>query len=187
VAESDEFASHPPVSQVGLSVAMRITSFPIAAAVDGRLACSLSTPSGCSSKSSDGPPRKSATLRPLTGGPGSSPATPSSASPGRSPMTCACPGNAQNHRPAHPGPGPQRISEHPRGHPLPGRCTQTRQARPRAAARVEEPPARTPLRRGENHQTRPHPHRQARTRRLNNKLSLAEVLKPVANADQVLH
>ena len=36
VAELDEFALHPPVPQLGLSVAMRITSLRIAAAVDGR-------------------------------------------------------------------------------------------------------------------------------------------------------
>jgi hypothetical protein len=36
VAELDEFALHTPVPQVRLSVAMRITSLLIAAAVDGR-------------------------------------------------------------------------------------------------------------------------------------------------------
>ena len=35
VAELDEFALHAPVPQAGLSVAMRITSLRIAAAVDG--------------------------------------------------------------------------------------------------------------------------------------------------------
>jgi hypothetical protein len=36
VAEPDQLALHPPVPHAGLSVAMRITSFRIAAAVDGR-------------------------------------------------------------------------------------------------------------------------------------------------------
>ena len=36
MAEPDEFALHAPVPQVGFSVAIRITSFRIAAAVDGR-------------------------------------------------------------------------------------------------------------------------------------------------------
>ncbi len=36
VAEPDELALHPPVPHVGFSVAMRITSFLIATAVDGR-------------------------------------------------------------------------------------------------------------------------------------------------------
>ena len=52
---------------------------------------------------------------PRTGGPGwSSPATPSSASPARWPMTCAVPGNAPPRRAAHPGQRPPRIPEHPR-------------------------------------------------------------------------
>ena len=53
----------------------------------GRRSCAVSTwstLSGCSSRSSGGPSRNSATRRRRTGGPGSSsPATPSSASPGR--------------------------------------------------------------------------------------------------------
>ena len=36
MAEPDEFALHPPVPHAGLSVAMRITSFRIAATVNGR-------------------------------------------------------------------------------------------------------------------------------------------------------
>jgi len=36
MAEPDQFALHAPVSQVGFSVALRITSFLIAAAVEGR-------------------------------------------------------------------------------------------------------------------------------------------------------
>ena len=63
----------------------------------GRRSCAdsiLSTPSGCSSRSSAGPPRNCATRPPRTGGPGSSsPAMPSSGSPGRWRRTCACPGN----------------------------------------------------------------------------------------------
>ena len=63
----------------------------------GRRSCAdsiLSTPSGCSSRSLAGPPRNSVTRPPRTGGPGSSsPAMPSSGSPGRWRRTCACPGN----------------------------------------------------------------------------------------------
>ncbi len=51
-----------------------------------------------------------------------------------SPMTCAAPGNGPPRRAADPGPGPPRVSEHPRDHALPGRCTKTRQARPRTPA-----------------------------------------------------
>ena len=36
MAELDELALHPPMPHVGLSDAMRITTFLIAAAVDGR-------------------------------------------------------------------------------------------------------------------------------------------------------
>jgi len=59
-----------------------------------------------------------------------------------SPPTCACPGNGPPARAAHPRPGPPGVWKHPRGPALPSRCTETRQARPRAAARIEEPPAR---------------------------------------------
>jgi hypothetical protein len=53
----------------------------------------------CSSRPSAGPPRKSATRRPPTGGPGwSSQPAPSSASPARSPPACAVPGNGPAHR-----------------------------------------------------------------------------------------
>src|SRR5260370_28497965 len=72
--------------------------------------------------------------------------------------------------PAHPGPGPPRVPEHPReGRPA-GRGTETRQARPRTATRIEEPPSRTPPRRGENDHERTDTQGQARTRRLNDKL-----------------
>jgi hypothetical protein len=64
-----------------------------------------STPSACSSRSSAGPPPRSATHTPRTGGPGSSSrSTPSSASPGHSPATCACPGNAPPHQGGSPRP-----------------------------------------------------------------------------------
>ena len=53
---------------------------------------------------------------------------------------------------------------------LPGRCAKTRQARLRTAPRVEEPPSRTPLRRGENHQKGTHAQGTPRTHRLKNKL-----------------
>ena len=64
------------------------------------------TPSACSSRSSAGPPRKSAP-RPLrTAGPGSSSSvTPSCGSPGRSPPTCACPGNGPPRQAGSPPPG----------------------------------------------------------------------------------
>ena len=52
----------------------------------------------------------------------------------------------------------------------PGRCTETRQARPRPAARIEEPPPGTPPRRGEDHQTRAHRQSRAEAGRLNGKL-----------------
>jgi hypothetical protein len=85
-------------------------------------------PSACSSRSSAGPPQKSATLRLLTGGPGSSSrSTPSSASPGRSPATCACPGN-----------GPPRRGGSPRPASAAGFGTS---ARPSAARPVRQNPA----------------------------------------------
>jgi hypothetical protein len=73
---------------------------------------------------------------------------------------------------AHPGPGPPGIPEHPRDPALPGRCAKTRQTRPGTAAGLKEPPPRTPPRRRKDHQTRTHPQSQARTRRLNDKLSV---------------
>ena len=78
-------------------------------------------------------------------------------------------------RPAPPGrltPARVRrgIQEHPRDHALPGRCTKTRQARPRTATRLEEPPPRTPPRRRENHQKGTHTQGTTRTSRLNDKL-----------------
>src|SRR5208283_2934813 len=45
-----------------------------------------------------------------------------------------------------------------------------RQTRPRAPARVKEPPTRAQLQRREGRQTRAHPQSQARTSRLNDKL-----------------
>jgi len=79
-------------------------------------------------------------------------------------------------RPAPPGrltprPGPPRIPEHPRDHGLPRRCAETRQARPRAAPRIEEPPPGPAPQRREIPQNG---HRQdgiAKPDRLNNKLS----------------
>src|SRR6266571_6055799 len=83
---------------------------------------------------------------------------PSSGSPAPSLMTSACPGNA-----------PPR----PRDGPLSSRCAETRQARPRPPARVEEPPPHTPPRRRENHQKGTHPHHTTQTRRLNDKVQAA--------------
>ena len=66
----------------------------------------LSTPSGCSSRSSGGRPRRSASPPPPTAGPGSSsPSTPSCASPDRSLRTCARPGNGPPSRGGSPRPG----------------------------------------------------------------------------------
>src|SRR6266545_2450631 len=62
-------------------------------------------------------------------------------------------GTARPARAADPRPGPPGVSEHPRGPALPSRCTETRQARPRTAARIEEPPTRTPPRRGQDDET----------------------------------
>ena len=95
-------------------------------------------------------------------------ATPSSASPGPLAADLRLPWE----RPAPPGrltprPGPPGIPEHPRDPAPPGRCTETRQTRPRPPARIEEPPPRTPPRRRENHQKGTHPQSRARTRRLN--------------------
>ena len=114
----------------------------------------MNTPSACSSRSSAGPPRRSATPRPQTAGPGSSsPPTPSSASPATSPATCACPGNGPPRRqPAHPRPGPPGFPEHPREDHLSSQCAKTRQTRPRAATRIEEPPTGGPPRRGQERQ-----------------------------------
>lgn len=72
--------------------------------------------------------------------------------------------------PAHSRPGPTRVSE-----PAPctrstGRCTQTRSARPRTSTRDPQSPPRTPLRRGKDHQTRPHLRRPTTIRRLKNKI-----------------
>ena len=67
---------------------------------------------------------------------------------------------------ARPEPRPPRVPEHPRDGGPARRCTETRQARPRQAARVEEPPPRTPPRRGRNNQKRPHTQGTTRTRRL---------------------
>ena len=44
--------------------------------------------------------------------------------------------------------------------------SQTRQARPRTATRIAQPPPRTPPRRGKDHPTGPQPQSQTRTRRL---------------------
>ena len=52
-------------------------------------------------------------------------------------------GTARPARPADPGPGPPRVPEHPREDCPARQCTETRQARPGPAARVEEPPPGT--------------------------------------------
>src|SRR6266511_3919750 len=71
---------------------------------------------------------------------------------------------------AQPGPGPSRVPQHPREDPLTGRCTKTRQARPRTTTRLQEPATSTPLRRRQNRETSPHHRSQAAANRLNNKL-----------------
>ena len=115
----------------------------------GRRSCAASTsstPSACSSRSSAGPPRRSATPR---------------AADRWTWLIIACHAQLRLARPlaadlrrpwerpapagtAHPGPRPPRIQEHPRDSRPARRCTETRQARPRTAARIEEPPPRHP-------------------------------------------
>jgi hypothetical protein len=65
--------------------------------------------------------------------------------------------------------------------PCPAGAPKTRQARPRPATRIEEPPPRPPPRRGQNHQKAAHPQSTARTRRLNGKLR-----GPAAKAGRIL-
>src|ERR1035438_463032 len=79
-------------------------------------------------------------------------------------------GTARPARTADPGPGPPRVPEHPRDPALPDQRTETRQPRPRPAARIEEPPPGTPSRRGEKDEKGCLAHGTAQTRRLNNKL-----------------
>src|ERR1035438_2040796 len=79
-------------------------------------------------------------------------------------------GTARPARTADPGPGPPRVPEHPRDPALPDQRTETRQTRPRPAARIEEPPPGTPSRRGEKDEKGCLAHGTAQTRRLNNKL-----------------
>jgi hypothetical protein len=79
-------------------------------------------------------------------------------------------GTARPAGPADSRAGPPRVPEHPRDPALPGRCAETRQTRPRPAARVEEPPPGTLPRRGQDDEKRPHAQGTTRTRRLNDKL-----------------
>ena len=60
---------------------------------------------------------------------------------------------------------------------LPSRCAETRQARPRPATRLEEPPPSTAPRRGKNDKKRTHAQGKARTRRLNGKLSAVMAMR----------
>src|ERR1700685_4409474 len=71
---------------------------------------------------------------------------------------------------AHPRPGPPGMPKLPPARPLPSRCTETRQTRPRTPARIQEPASGTPLRRRENNQEGTRAQGQARTSRLKNKL-----------------
>ena len=139
------------------------------------------TPSGCSSRSWAGPPPRSAALRPPTGGPGrSSPPIPSSGSPAAGQRPAPPVGTPLHARPAYSCPGPPRIPEPPRKDRLPRQCTKARQGRPRAPARVKEPPPRSQLRGRQDLQTGTHPQSHPRTRRLNGKLRLR---RPKAAAD----
>ena len=98
-------------------------------------------------RSSAGPPRNCVTRPPLTDGPGSSsPAMPSSGSPGRWRRTCACPGNGPPRPGGSPRPGSAAGSGHPPGPALPGRCAETRQPGP--DGRQVETGAQHPARRG---------------------------------------
>ena len=132
----------------------------------------LNTRSGCSSRPWAGPPRRSASLRPLTAGPGSSsPPTPSSASRDRWPMTCAVPGRSPPRRIALPRPGPPRVSEPPCEDRPPGRCAETRQARPWTPTRLQEPQTRAALPGRQDCQERSHALSQAATNGLNDKVN----------------
>jgi hypothetical protein len=60
-------------------------------------------------------------------------------------------GTTRRPQPAHPGPGPARVPEHPREGRSASRCTKTRQTRPRPTTRIEEPPPRRPPRGAHRH------------------------------------
>lgn len=72
-------------------------------------------------------------------------------------------GETHRLRPAHPGPGPPGVQEHPRSPRLPDPCSQTQRSRPRTATWCQEQAPGTPLRRRQNRQTPrdPQGHRQA--------------------------
>jgi DDE superfamily endonuclease len=59
---------------------------------------------------------------------------------------------AQPARPPDPRPGPPRVPQHPPDAAQRGQRTETRQARPRPSARIEEPPPGHPPRRGQDRQ-----------------------------------
>jgi hypothetical protein len=73
-------------------------------------------------------------------------------------------------RPAHPGTGPPRISEHPPDDPAARQRTQTQPTRPWAPTRLPQPTPRTQPRRRQNRQTRPNHHRTTPAHRLKIKL-----------------
>jgi hypothetical protein len=97
-------------------------------------------------------------------------ATPSCDSPAAWQPTCACPGSGLPARPPDPGPGPPRVPQHPPGTALPGQRTETRQARPRPPARLEEPAPGHPPRRGQNRQARRAQEENPQAEGLNSKL-----------------
>ena len=69
-------------------------------------------------------------------------------------------------RAADPCPGPAGVPEHPPGPARSGQRAETRQARPRTPARIEEPAPGHPPRRGQDRQTRPAPRRKPAGRRV---------------------
>src|SRR5215210_1958908 len=79
-------------------------------------------------------------------------------------------GETRPAQPTHPGTGPPRIPEHPPDDRTPSPRTQTHQTRTRTPTRLPQPPARTPLRRRENRQTRPNRHSPPTGHRLKIKL-----------------
>ena len=101
-------------------------------------------PSGCSSRPSAGPPRRSAPRRgrplDLADHRRAHP-TPARPPPGRRPTPTL--GKTRPPGPAHPSQGPPRLSEHPPDDPAPRPRTQTQPTRPRTPARLPQPTPRT--------------------------------------------
>ena len=156
----------------------------------GRRSCAASTsstPSGCSSRPSAGPHRRSA--------------TPTAADrwtwlliAAHTQLRLARPLVADLRRPwerpaatgaTHPGPGPPRVSEHPPDNPAPRPRTQTQPTRPRTPTRLPQPTPRDQPRRGQNGQTRPDHHRTTKACRL--KIKLSDDVQKVGRTTSMVH